>query len=110
MSLGDKVNAGDRLANVGCNGDSSSPHLHLGYYQFDNWGHLRMLPIGFAFADGAGGTVAGVAQSELNLAQAPPPAADPTGPGAEGLLQRAEGAAHELVEGGIKAIRTLLDR
>jgi hypothetical protein len=108
VQVGDNVNAGDRLANVGCNGSSSAPHLHLGYYTFDSWGHLRMLPIAFAFSDGAGGSVVGVAQSELNLKPAPPPQPQSTsGSSSDGIVTRVVGAAQALWDGVVHAVRKL---
>lgn len=73
--VGDQVQAGEKLAEVGCNGASSGPHLHLAYYEFDDWGHLRMLPMAFTVADGAGGAISGVPQGGLRLN---PPAREST--------------------------------
>ncbi len=70
VRVGDRVAAGQQLAQVGCNGPSGAPHLHLAYYEFDDWGVLRMLPMAFTVSDGSTGSVSGVPRSDQRL-QAP---------------------------------------
>lgn len=70
VHVGDRVSAGQKIAEVGCNGQTSGPHLHLAYYEFDDWGGIRMLPMAFTVSDGGTGSITGVPRSNHRL-QAP---------------------------------------
>jgi Peptidase family M23/PLAT/LH2 domain len=42
------IAAGSKIAQMGHNGSSSGPHLHLTYYRLNRFGRLRLLPMAFA--------------------------------------------------------------
>jgi len=61
VKVGDSVNAGDKIGEMGNTGDSSEPHLHVGIYTLDANGFLRSLPMSFnKIKDGSGNVVSGV--------------------------------------------------
>jgi hypothetical protein len=64
--------AGSKIAQMGHNGGSSGPHLHLTYYRLNRFGRLRLLPMAFALRKDAGSEVlVGVPGDDVRAIAAP---------------------------------------
>jgi hypothetical protein len=48
IAIGDRVAAGHQIAEIGNNGGSSEPHLHVAYWEYTDEGWERTLPMRFA--------------------------------------------------------------